>query len=146
MDRTEYQKQYYQKNKQRIIQRITNYNQKNKEKHRECNKRYYQKNKEKIKLKDKQCNQTESSEKSKRIDKWKRRGLKLYGYTYDEVYEYYLSVNICEVCEVKLNTNNKNQKCMDHCHITGCFRWVLCRNCNTNDNWIKKYPLSIYKF
>ena len=69
------------------------------------------------------------------IKNWKRRGLKEHGYTYEEVYEYYLEITHCEVCN-KLLT--KNQKCMDHCHTDGCFRFILCKSCNWHDNWMTK--------
>lgn len=103
---------------------------------------YYKKNKQKIfnqknKYK-KEWRQTPQGIKARLIDGWKNYGLKLYGYTYDEVYEYYLETTHCEVCKIKLNTNIKTQKCMDHCHHTGCFRWVLCQSCNANDCWIDK--------
>jgi len=103
---------------------------------------YYEKNKQKIfKQKNKykkQWRQTPQGKKSRLIEEWKHHGLKLYGYTYDEVYEYYMDTNNCEVCKVKLNTNIKTQKCMDHCNDTGCFRWILCRPCNKHDNWMNR--------
>jgi len=101
-------------------------------------KKYREKNKESIKQQKREYNQTPQGKKCKTIGDWKHLGLKLYGYTYDEVYEYFQSIHNCEVCNVKLNTNIKTQKCMDHCHDTGCFRWVLCRSCNTNDYWMKR--------
>ena len=121
---------------------------KDKEKDKECKRKWYLKNKEKrkqqikqdkniqnqIKEYKKQYRQTENGIKSRIISHWKQRGLKLYGYTYDEVYEYYLSINKCEHCETNISGFNK---CMDHCHVTGCFRQILCRSCNSNDNWMK---------
>lgn len=71
------------------------------------------------------------------IKNWKQRGLKLHGYTYDEVYEYYLETNNCEVCNKDLTIGGQ-QKSMDHCHESGCFRWILCSSCNTKDNWMTK--------
>lgn len=70
------------------------------------------------------------------IFNWKRRGLiELEGvYTYQSLYEYYVSINECEVCNKKFKNNR--DRSMDHSHITGLFRWVLCRNCNTCDKWM----------
>ena len=70
------------------------------------------------------------------ISNWKRNGLiELEGvYTYQSLYEYYLSINECEVCNKKFKNNQ--DRCMDHSHITGLFRWVLCRSCNTCDKWM----------
>ena len=69
------------------------------------------------------------------IFNWKRRGLiELEGvYSYESLYEYYISINECEVCNKKFKNNR--DRSMDHSHITGLFRWVLCRSCNTHDNW-----------
>ena len=98
--------------------------------HSKRSKKYYYKNKESILMK----NKTEKNRiKSLRINNWKRRGLvELDGvYTFDSLYDYYLEINNCEVCDIILTTKNK---CMDHCHTTGLFRWILCRNCNNFDN------------
>ena len=101
---------------------------------------YRETHKDQIKESNKKYYHTPQGKKLRMISVWKRYGLKLYGYTYDEVYEYYSSINNCEVCNVKLNTNTntKNQKCMDHCHVSGCFRFVLCRTCNSNDSWMNR--------
>ena len=108
---------------------------------KENNKQYYQENKEKIKERNKEYqkeySKTPAGKKSNTISKWKQYGLKLYGYTYDEVYEYYLETTHCEVCNKDLTIDGQ-QKYMDHCHTTGCFRWVLCNSCNTHDNWMTK--------
>ena len=70
------------------------------------------------------------------ISNWKRSGLiELQGvYTYQSLYEYYLSINECEVCNKKFK--NSYDRCLDHCHTTNIFRWVLCRSCNTYDKWM----------
>ena len=157
MDKKIYMKQYRLENKEKIKQQRKQYRLKNKEKINEYNKKYrienkryfnnynqnynneyYKNNKDQIKIIKQKYRQTENGKKNKKISDWKLSGLKEYGYTYEEVYEYYLSVNNCEVCKVKLNTNIKTQKCMDHCHHTGCFRWILCQSCNIQDNWINK--------
>jgi len=95
-------------------------------------KKYREKNKESIKQQKREYNQTPQGKKCKTIGDWKHLGLKLYGYTYDEVYEYYMDTTHCEVC----NKDITNRKCMDHCHDTGIFRWVLCCSCNSHDNWM----------
>ncbi len=62
---------------------------------------------------------------------WKRRGLNMD--TFEEVYEKYLHTSHCELCSVEFEKqNNGKQKCMDHCHTTGQFRNIVCRNCNMN--------------
>ena len=102
---------------------------------KEYNKNYKEKHKEYNTGYQKEWRLTPEGKKSRKIASWKNLGLKLFGYTYDEVYEYYLSIDNCEVCNKDISGHNKN---MDHCHDTGIFRWVLCNSCNTCDNWMNK--------
>ena len=63
------------------------------------------------------------------IKDWKYRGL--IG-DYDKVYERYVETTHCDKCNVLLTKGSKGTtgKCMDHCHISGEFRNVICRSCN----------------
>jgi len=101
-------------------------------------KNYYQKNKQSIHRQKneykKNWRQTPAGIRDRVIQNWKTMGLKEFGYTYHDVYEYYLETNECEVCHKDIT--NKHQKCMDHCHATGCFRWILCKSCNNKDHWM----------
>ena len=143
-----YQKEWYIKNKEKVNQKgmewrknnkdyMKEYNKNNKEKYKQRYKEYYEKNKGKKKEYHKEYYQTSECKKSQTISCWKRSGLKLFGYTYDEVYEYYLSIDNCEVCNKDISKSS-HQKNMDHCHSTGIFRWVLCKSCNNKDNWMNK--------
>ena len=52
---------------------------------------------------------------------------------YDKLYEYYLNCKNCENCNIELTVDKRNTpttKCMDHSHITGQFRNILCGSCN----------------
>ena len=75
---------------------------------------------------------TPKGQKSERKKLWKKRGLNMDTFYY--VYPIFLNATHCDHCNVELNDikNHKNQKCMDHCHATGMFRNVVCRNCNAN--------------
>ena len=126
-DKKEYDKQYHQNNKEKINEKSRIW--------RENNKQHIKEYRENNKEQQKEYNQTPVGKKSMAISDWKRRGLKLYGYTHDELYDYYLEINHCEVCNKDLSTT---KKCMDHCHTDGCFRWVLCCSCNGHDNWMTK--------
>ena len=109
----QYNKQYRINNKEHI-----------REKRKKYAPIYYQNNKEKLK-------QYSLSEIGR-----KRNGLiELEGvYTYESLHEYYISITHCEVCKTKFK--DSYDRCMDHCHTTNIFRWVLCRNCNRNDKWM----------
>lgn len=63
--------------------------------------------------------------KSQTIYIWKKRGLKG---DIEEVYKRVLNSTKCELCG-KLY-EGAGDRCMDHSHITGEFRHVLCRSCN----------------
>ena len=68
--------------------------------------------------------------KSIRISDWKLSGVKCDDW--NELYEYYVNCWECENCGVELieGLYGNNKKCLDHCHITGKFRNVLCHYCN----------------
>ena len=140
-----YMKQYNIDNRERIKeqikqwnidnrQKIKQYNIDNRQKRKEQKKQWDIDNREKIKEQKKQYNIVNHDINT--IKNWKRYGLiELEGvYSYESLYEYYLSINECEVCEIKFKNNR--DRCMDHSHTTGLFRWVLCRSCNTCDKWI----------
>jgi hypothetical protein len=61
------------------------------------------------------------------IGSWKKRGMICDDY--ESVYQRYLASTNCECCGKEYNQNQMD-KHMDHCHKTGKFRNVLCRNCN----------------
>ena len=110
-DRKEYFQKYYQS-----------------EKGKETRQKYRQS--EKCKESDKRYNQTEAGKKSFRIYAWKQR--KVICDDWDALYEYYVNCWECENCGVELVEGHTalNKRCLDHCHITGKFRNVLCHYCN----------------
>jgi len=115
MDRKEYMKEYREKNKERL---------------RLLRKDWRENNKDKIK----EYNESEKGKKTKRISKWKSRGV--ISNNYDELYDYYINCKNCENCNIELCEGNKNpnRRCLDHDHNTGLFRKVLCNTCN-NERW-----------
>tara|TARA_R110001606_G_C14981744_1_gene604507 strand:+ start:100 stop:567 length:468 start_codon:yes stop_codon:yes gene_type:complete len=129
-----YQKQYKIDNpnkKQKISKDYTKqYNIDNEEKI----KQYYIDNRQKILNKQKKYRKDYPNKFLIKI--WKYNGLiELEGvYSYQSLYEYYISITHCEVCNKKFK--NSNDRCMDHCHTTNIFRWVLCRSCNSVDHWM----------
>ena len=136
-ERSEYNKQYYQNNKQKLIEKANKYYAENIENIKEYyaenkgkitlqRKEYYAENKDKIK----KYNQTETRKKTKRITNWKRSGVLCDNF--DELYNKYMNTNECDVCK---HDFSKYKKSLDHCHKTGLFRQILCHRCNVMDNW-----------
>ena len=112
MDRKQYMKEYYEKNK---------------EKKAEYNKKYRENNKEY----NKEHRKTYNGLKSHRISNWRQYGvLDNFNDNYETLYKIYLSVKFCDICNCELNTNTKTTKCLDHCHKSGYFRNILCHSCN----------------
>ena len=131
----EKKKEYYIKNKEEKKEQMSLYYLKNKEKNKEKNKAYYLKNKEKMKennkIYDKIYSKTPAGIKSNRINTWKSRGVLCDDW--DLLYEKYLNSKCCENCDIELTTdkvNTSTTKCLDHNHLTGEFRNILCNLCN----------------
>ena len=125
----EYNKEYKEKNKEKIKEKAKEYKEENKEKIKEQKKEQNKKYREKNKEYQKEYLKTEKGKKCFRIQNWKKRGIK--SDNYDSLYEYYLNVKNCELCEIELVEGCKsNSRCLDHCHSTKLFRNVLCNSCN----------------
>lgn len=67
---------------------------------------------------------------------WRRYGL--IG-NYDKIYDIYLNTTNCDKCNVILEGNGNNRKCMDHNHKTGEFRNILCHKCNCQDKPLNQF-------
>ena len=113
------------------------------ERHKErCKKNYYKNHEENLQrravwrqdedyqLMMKKYRDSEAGKKSARISCWKQKGLK--SDDYDMVYDEWKNTTHCEECGVELIEGNKgeNKKVLDHDHITGLFRSIICNRCN----------------
>ena len=101
--------------------------------HKTYNKAYKEKNKEYIKERDKTYRETPEGIKIRRISRWKQIGV--IHEDYDELYDYYSLSTNCEYCWVNLveGKYGSNKRALDHCHITGKMRGILCNTCNIKD-------------
>ena len=151
----EYDRLYYENNKEKRKEEMKEYYQNNIEYSKEYSKEYIKTHKEEKKKYDKKYREKNKEEKKKyrktpnRIKsnnkrKWKSRGLKdSNNDKYEKLYDLYLNTNECDVC--KYEFDKSNVKNMDHCHSTGLFRQILCHRCNMMDNWIKVKAKIIFK-
>lgn len=60
-----------------------------------------------------------------------------YGITVEQMREL-LNIDCCEICE--RGFEEAGRKVIDHCHITGEIRGILCDSCNTTLGQLKKTP------
>lgn len=125
MDFKEYKKQkdkeYYERNKEKLKQKRLEYYEKNKEQEKQKMREYSKKH-----------HKTEKGIKQTRISGWKYQGIICENY--DEMYERYINTKNCEKCNVELieaKLTTTNRKCLDHDHKTGLIRYVLCHKCNS---------------
>jgi len=92
-------------------------------------KEYYEKNKIIINQKAKEYNQTEKGKKNQTIYQWKCNGL--IAINYELIYDRYYFSSHCEEPKCNKEYTKEYKKCMDHCHLTGLFRNILCNSCNS---------------
>jgi len=131
-------KENYEKNKEKTLKRHSEWRVKNPEYNKIYGKNYRENNPEKEKDRHIRYSQSEEGKKTRRIGTWRRSGL-IDNYEY--VYNRYLETNNCDRCYIELNMNNKknsNTKVMDHNHLTGKFRAILCNLCNVKGKELRK--------
>jgi hypothetical protein len=92
---------------------------------------YYYENKTRMRKEQNAYKKTYKGIKSNRMSRWKAKGLILEkGQTYEDIWNIVESVDLCMCCGGEFGSSGLAQKCMDHSHITGFFRSVLCGRCN----------------
>ena len=137
-NKQEYKKQYYFKNKEKIKERKAQYYFKNKEKIKERKAQYYLNNKNELKEKQKQHYLSHKNEKCKYYLNHKDK-IKKYQKLYRLKIKYKLTIeqynellikynNQCAICHKKFK--NDTDIHIDHNHITGKVRGLLCNKHN----------------
>ena len=73
---------------------------------------------------------------------WTNRGLNMDDF--DNIYDRYINTECCDLCKCSFENA---KKCMDHNHITGEFRNVVCQKCNGSmlDRALNKNNISGHK-
>ncbi len=110
-------KEYYLKNKEKLLKYRRNWAKQNKDKRDISNLKHYEKNKDKY-----------------RVRGWINQGILFFDY--DLLYEIYTDCKYCDYCKCELNICEKSVKCIDHDHSINDYdnvRGILCRSCNIKD-------------
>jgi len=120
MDKYKPQREYYQRNKEKLKEYSKEYHEKHKEKISKRQKKYLQ-----------EYRKTEEGQKINRISNWKQRGIVFHDYHL--LYDIYLQTTHCDQCKCLLNQCDKSRKCVDHDHTIiddENVRHILCNSCN----------------
>ena len=134
--KNESQKRYIEANKERIKEKlkesVKKYRDANKERIKEYHKEWTLTNKEKLKEYKKEYDQTEVGKKVGTISTWKKRKIFFKDKEESEFYyETYINTHNCSWCDIKFI--NSKDRCLDHCHLCGLPRAIICRQCNLKD-------------
>ena len=129
-ERRRKQREYYAKNREKICEQKAAYRANSEVQQayvKEYSKEYRKRNQEKII----EYAKTDANKKSKRICKWKLAGVK--HPDFNELHDIWKAATNCADCDVILvesGITGVNRKCLDHDHITGLFRGIVCHACN----------------
>ena len=110
------------------------YRKKNKEKIKAKKKEDYHKNRDRDKAKSRAYYKTGGGIRLRRLCDWRRRGV-IFANREEELAFYQLFINTpnCQLCNVEFDDNyKKQQRCLDHCHISGLVRNIVCISCNSS--------------
>jgi len=89
-----------------------------------------------------------NSEERKKSEKYKKyarnyESLKRYGITREQVQKLLeMQEGKCAICSVQ-EPGNKNGWCIDHCHVSGKLRGILCHGCNVGLGGFKDNIVSL---
>jgi hypothetical protein len=78
----------------------------------------------------------EEGYKNNKIRCWRKAGMILKeNEEWESIFYYYMACETCENCDVILTDevrNTKTRRSLDHCHVTGHIRNILCVSCNSS--------------
>jgi hypothetical protein len=136
-DRAAYHQTYYEKNKEKIKARNYKWRADNKEKHDAMKADWRSRNKAREAEMTKRYREDHREEcaRFRRLNHLLRK----YGLT-REAYEAMLVSHDrkCAICRAEFTDNNR--ACVDHCHVSGTIRGLLCSQCNSSIAMAKDNP------
>lgn len=138
--RKAYQKAYYEKNKERIKEEARRRYHADPEKHNANNRRWYQENRERARETQRAWNERNREKVvARNRERSKHLRFSQHGLTEAD----YLSLlerqnGVCAICQRECDVIDKLS--IDHCHVTGLVRGLLCKRCNSGlgffrDDW-----------
>ena len=111
-----------------------------------CKKDYYQLNKEKIKIYQKEY--WVNNKEKFAISNWKKGGIR--SENFHELFEIYSKERNCYFCNIQFDDTKRNKKTLDHDHLSGYPRFIICHVCNIKlrviDNKRKDVLLEIRRY
>ena len=131
-EKKEYLRQYYLKNREKLLKNQKEYDEKHKEKIKDYQKNYKKENREKMRERDRQYRKEHLKE--RRIYNWRHNGI--ITDDWDKLYERFVNTKYCELCIVELTEDSpttKTTRCLDHDHNIVDYdnvRNILCHSCN----------------
>lgn len=138
-----YEKKKYIKRKEQANKASKEWYLNNKDKVKEYNKKYHMENKEKNKPKKKQWeeNNKEKNKEVKRKSYLKRK----YGLSIEDYNDMFVKQKgCCAICG-RHQSKIKGILNVDHDHLTGCIRGLLCTKCNSFIGYIYEDPKVLHK-
>jgi len=146
--RLEIQRKYRERNREKLNEKNREYRKNNKEKVKESNDNWSRNNPEKVLAKAKRYRDNNIDDCRKRNKEWydlnkhrvKDRTLKRkYGISLDEFNEMLnLQGRHCALCPAIPEGQKNGTLVVDHCHVTGKIRSLLCNPCNTAIGLLKE--------
>lgn len=146
--RLENQKRYRQKNREKLNEKNKKYRLENKEKVEKAKRNWEKQNPEAVK--EIQARYKEKNLEKKRLrqrlayhankDRHRKNSLKRkYGINLDDYNKMLQEQNgSCAICFVKVEDTKKKYLCVDHNHLTGAVRALLCDPCNSAIGFLKE--------
>jgi hypothetical protein len=146
----QYDKQRYQKNKEKIKQRCHDNYHNNKDTINEKRRNKYINDNDYQNKAKKRAEEYRRNNKTYRIKSWKKQNIKCNDW--NKLYDEYNNTKYCYCCNVKFidNSLGKCCKCLDHHHLSGEIRNIICKSCNNSiskvDNNMLKVLLDIHRY